>query len=94
MDVELRLPPGLFNGDSRGLVAHLGLVGRHLGGDRWAVRPRAHGKFISSQTLADETGFSHRFDLLGETTESVLIADDEEDEPDIGGENEDDPSDI
>jgi hypothetical protein len=76
VDVELRLPPGLFSGDSRGLVAHLGLVGRHLGGDRWAVRASANGKFISSQTLADETGFSYRFDPLNETAESILIAED------------------
>jgi hypothetical protein len=77
-DVELRLPPGLFNGDSRGLLVHLGLVGRHLDADRWAVRARTGGEFVTSQTLADETGFDHRFDFLSETAESDLLADDPE----------------
>lgn len=63
-EVTLRLPPGLCAGNPPGLIGQLGLRGRHLGDDRWAVRPADDNSFVKSFDLADETGLAHRFDRL------------------------------
>lgn len=72
-EVELTIPPGLFGGSSRGLLAHLGLLGRELGGDRWAVRPTDNRGFINSHELADESGFVYRFDRLEQAPEIASV---------------------
>ncbi|MDQ1247247.1 MAG: hypothetical protein QG597_1617 [Actinomycetota bacterium] len=63
-EVELVLPDVLFSGDLRGFIDHLGLHGRPLGNDRWAVWPNNDKVFISHHGLADDTGFVARFDHL------------------------------
>jgi len=73
-DVVLRLPAGLFSGDPQGLLSHLGLIGRDLGNERWAVRAGGEATFIRTETLSDETGFPSRFEGLNETAESVSLA--------------------
>lgn len=72
-EVELTIPPELFGGSSRGLLAHLGLRGRALGRDRWAVRPTDDRGFLDSHELADERGFVHRFDRLEHAPEIATI---------------------
>jgi hypothetical protein len=42
------------------------------------MRASAGGESITSKTLADESGFAHRFEVLTETAESVILADDPE----------------
>ncbi|WP_141213959.1 hypothetical protein [Mycobacterium marinum] len=78
-EVTLRLPAGVFGGDPRGLIQHLGLVGRHLGDDRWAVRSIEDKSSIRIYDLADETGLAHRFDHLSHVPEPAeSFADDPE----------------
>lgn len=75
--VELSLSGELFGADPRGLLAHLGLSGHLLGGNRWLVRPTTdEDSFFASSDLFDETGFVHRIDQLDqvpENDESVLV---------------------
>lgn len=77
-EVELQLSSDLLGRDSPGLIRHLGLRGRRLGGDRGAVRPNDDEDFVRSYDLADETGLEHRFGLLSNVPESDSIADDPE----------------
>ncbi|OMC28877.1 hypothetical protein A5738_22550 [Mycobacterium colombiense] len=63
-EVNLQVPAEIFNGDPRGLIKHLGLKGRPLGDNRWAVRPTDDTDLVKSYDLADETGLDHRFDRL------------------------------
>ncbi|AXN45106.1 hypothetical protein MM1218R_03171 [Mycobacterium marinum] len=63
-EVELVLPSVLFGGDLRGFLDYLGLHGRSLGSDRWAVWPNNDKVFISHYGLADDTEFVNRFDHL------------------------------
>lgn len=75
--MTVSLPHGLFGSDPRGLIKHLGLVGRHLGDDRWSVRPIDDNRLIKTYDLADETGLAHRFDHLSHVPEPVeSVADD------------------
>ena len=68
-EVELALPPALFASNPRGLIDHMGLYGRHIRGERWAVRPQDH-KLVTSCALADETGLAYRFDHLSNAPQS------------------------
>src|SRR3954463_9956912 len=63
-EVELVLPGVLFGGDLRGFLDYLGLHGRPLGNNRWAVWPNNDKVFISHYGLADDTEFVNRFDHL------------------------------
>src|ERR1700747_2048674 len=63
-EVELVLPGVLFGGDLRGFLDYLGLHGRSLGNNRWAVWPNNDEVFISHYGLADDTEFVNRFDHL------------------------------
>jgi hypothetical protein len=74
--VELRLPGSLYGGDPRGLIKHLGLHGRRISGDRWAVWPDEGKSFILCRDLADETGYDHRLDYLRETPDPTIRLDD------------------
>jgi hypothetical protein len=78
-EVQLRLPAVLYGGDPRGLLQHLGLQGRRLNDDRWAVWPNEETSFVTCRDLADETGLRHRFDYLDEMPEPATSLD----EPDI-----------
>lgn len=78
-EVQLRLQDVLYGGDPRGLLQHLGLHGRRLSDDRWAVWPNEDTSFITYRDLADETGLRHRFDYLNEMPEPATSLD----EPDI-----------
>ena len=72
-EVELTLPTSLFDGNLRGLISHLGLYGRHVGGERWAVRPNENGRLVTSCQLADETGLTYRFDRLSTAPQSPTL---------------------
>lgn len=63
-EVELVLPDVLFGGDLRGFIDYLGLHGRPLGNNRWAIWPNNDRRFISHYGLADDTEFVNRFDHL------------------------------
>ncbi|MGX9790503.1 hypothetical protein [Mycobacterium sp. MMS18-G62] len=63
-EVELQLSGALFGGDPRGFIAFLGLHGRALGDNRWAVWPSNDKAFVSHYGLADDTEFMNRFDHL------------------------------
>jgi len=63
-EVELVLPGVLFGGDLRGFLDYLGLQGRSLGNNRWAVWPNNDKVFISHYGLTDDTEFVNRFDHL------------------------------
>lgn len=74
-EVQLRLPDALYGGDPRGFLQHLGLDGRRLSDDRWAVWPNADTSFIRCRDLADETGLRYRFDYLDEVPEPTTDLD-------------------
>ncbi|WP_202376577.1 hypothetical protein [Mycobacterium paraintracellulare] len=63
-EATLRLPAGLFGGDPRGLIGHLGLRGRDLGNGRWSVRPADEADLVKSSDLADESGLRYHFERL------------------------------
>jgi hypothetical protein len=63
-EVELTLPGALFGGNPRGFIDYLGLHGRPLGDNRWAVWPSNDKVFVSHHGLADDTEFVNRFDHL------------------------------
>lgn len=63
-EVELTLAGALFGRDPRGFIDFLGLNGRPLGDNRWAVWPSNDKVFISHHGLADDTEFVNRFDHL------------------------------
>lgn len=63
-EVEIALPGALFGGNPRGFIDHLGLHGRSLGDNRWAVWPNNAKAFVTHHGLADETEFDNRFDHL------------------------------
>jgi hypothetical protein len=63
-EVELVLSGALFGGDPRGFIDFLGLHGRPLGNNRWAVWPSNDKDFVSHHGLADDTEFVNRFDHL------------------------------
>ncbi len=77
-EVELRISGELFGRDPRGLLRHLGLYGRHLGDDRWAVRPNEDKSFVSCRDLADETESANRFDYLNDVPDPSIALDDPE----------------
>lgn len=62
--VHIEIPPELFDGDTRGFLQYLGLCGRHLMNNEWSIRADVSQKLVTSQTLADETGVGHKFDVL------------------------------
>lgn len=72
-EVKLTLPSGLFGGDPRGLLNHMGLQGRPLGEDRWSVRPTEATDLIKSCDLADETGVPDHYERLVENPNSVDV---------------------
>jgi hypothetical protein len=59
---KLPLPAALFGGDPRGLLQHLGLNGRRLTDEQWAVWPNDGRRFVSHHNLPDETEFGNNFD--------------------------------
>lgn len=63
-EVELVLPGQLFGGDPRGFIEFVGLHGRPLGDNRWAVSPNNDKGFVRHYGLADESEFANRFDHL------------------------------
>ncbi|MDT5103264.1 MAG: hypothetical protein QOI25_777 [Mycobacterium sp.] len=63
-EVELALSGAPFGGDPRGFIDFLGLNGRPLGDNRWAVWPSNDKVFVSHHGLADGTEFLNRFDHL------------------------------
>lgn len=67
--VEVTLPRALFDGNTRGLISHLGLHGRHLGGERWSVRANSD-QLVTSGDLANETGLAYAFDRVSAIPES------------------------
>lgn len=73
LEVELHLPAKLFGGNTPGLITHLGLYGRDLGNERWAVRPNQDNAFLKSFDLADESGLAHRYDLLHHSPKSPQL---------------------
>ncbi|QNI08717.1 hypothetical protein GAN17_22520 [Mycobacterium kubicae] len=78
-EVALRLPEGLYGGDPRGLINHLGLVGRSLGNNYWSVRPTDETDLIKSCDLADETGLRQHFERLNSAPNTAQVdMDDEE----------------
>jgi hypothetical protein len=50
-EVEVELSGALFDGDPRGFIDHIGLHGRPLGNNRWAVWPTNDKAFISHRGL-------------------------------------------
>ena len=74
--VELALPAGVFGGDPRGFLDYLGLHGRQLGNDRWAIWPRTDRGFIAHYGLADDTDFIDRYDHLTNMPMSGVRVDD------------------
>lgn len=62
--VHIEIPPELFDGDTRGFLQYLGLRGRHLMDNEWSIRADVGPTLVISQTLADETGVGHKFDVL------------------------------
>jgi hypothetical protein len=70
--VEVTLPTGLFDGNTRGLISHLGLHGRHLGGERWSVRAN-DDQLVNSSDLANETGLAYVFDRVAAIPESATF---------------------
>lgn len=46
-EVEIALPGALFGGNPRGFIDHLGLHGRSLGDNRWAVWPNNAKAFVT-----------------------------------------------
>ena len=78
-EVELALSGDLYGGDPRGLIEHLGLIGRPLGDNRWKVWPNNEKTLISHHGLADETEFANRFEYLDQMpmTASHLLGDPE-----------------
>jgi hypothetical protein len=74
--VHIEIPPELFDGDTRGFLQHLGLHGRHLMDNDWSIRADAGPKLVTSMTLADETGFDHKFDVLAQLPNIDAIVND------------------
>jgi hypothetical protein len=78
-EVEVELSGALFDGDPRGFIDHIGLRGRPLGNNRWAVWPTNDKAFISHRGLADQTQFANRFDHLNQVpVTGTHLADDPE----------------
>jgi hypothetical protein len=78
-EVEVELSGALFDGDPRGFIDHIGLHGRPLGNNRWAVWPTNDKAFISHRGLADQTQFANRFDHLNQVpVTGTHLADDPE----------------
>jgi hypothetical protein len=75
-EVKLQLPAALFGGDPRGLLQHLGLNGRRLSDEEWAVRPNGDRSFVIQRNLADETEFANNFDPLNDVPDPSIPLDD------------------
>ena len=76
-EVELELPDILFGKDPRGFLDFIGLHGRPLGDNRWAVKPTNDKVFVSHYGLADDTQFTNRFDHLAQ----IPLTDEKLDDP-------------
>jgi len=76
-EVTLNIPSGMFGGDASGMIDHLGLYGRDLGGGRWSVRPNDDRRLVTSCDLADETGIPHHYERLEAAPASADIEVDE-----------------
>ena len=81
-EVELTLSGALFDGNPRGLIDYIGLHGRPLGNNRWAVWPSNDKVFVSHHGLADDTAFVNRFDHL---TQMPITADHLDDPETVAG---------
>jgi hypothetical protein len=75
-EVTLRLPAGLFGGDPRGLLQYLGLNGRRLSDEQWAVWPNDDRSFVCRHNLADETELADNFDPLNHVPDPSIPLDD------------------
>jgi hypothetical protein len=79
--VELRLPDALSGGNPRGLLDHLGLLGRRISDDTWSVWPKGDMHFVSCRDLADESQLPNNFEPLREVPKPPISLDDQ----DVGG---------